>query len=332
MIGMAKRAINEVIEDIYPDIVMEVKATVQEKVRKHAAVDIGPAIPWYAFHRRFRALVLYHMAPFDKDGWYLKRDPLWWLMTLIASFPFFCVRPAFFLLVLVFIVAGRPGPDEFQLVKFIQKFKGFQFLSGGVIKAIVGAVEYFMCVTPELTKGDDSLGLKHTCTTHGPGQEENFFFQIATFGCNMLLVWVAFFALRCSKRLGSVEFKHNLQKKETTEVEVKSKKKKGSTGKHGGRLQSMLYYDFFCALVCIGLLFFLNETTEVRGGDSSTKWDNWQFRANMFWMQVLYSLLSFPFVIFQIPIVFSVLTHAKPTGYSPNGRCVRTQLSEEYKA
>ena len=234
-------------------------------------------------------------------------------------------------------------------MKFIQKFKGFQFISGGVVTAVLGAVKYFICIsapsTSIVTTGASPLDIKtHTCDTNGPGQGENFGFQLATFTANILLVWFAFFFLPCSKKLGVVKFKHSLRTKDNNtandqsgEVEVKGgKRKKLSSARAGGRLRSLLYYDFFCAIVCVGLLFVLNETTsvdDVTAVNSTTEvkfWDNWQIRANMFWMQVLYSLLSFPFVVFQIPVVFSILTHAKPTGYSPNGLCVRTKLSEEY--
>jgi len=42
----------------------------------------------------------------------------------------------------------------------------------------------------------------------------------------------------------------------------------------------------------------------------------------MFWTTVIYSLLSFPFVFFSLPILKKILTHAEPTGFAPNGECV----------
>ena len=60
-------------------------------------------------------------------------------------------------------------------------------------------------------------------------------------------------------------------------------------------------------------------------------WENWQFQANLFWATIVYSCLSFPFLVFSVPLLSQALTHAKPTGFSPNGVCIRKFLSEEYR-
>lgn len=42
----------------------------------------------------------------------------------------------------------------------------------------------------------------------------------------------------------------------------------------------------------------------------------------------LYGILSFPFLIFNVPIFLNLLTHSKSTAYDSNGNCVppRTEI------
>ena len=62
-------------------------------------------------------------------------------------------------------------------------------------------------------------------------------------------------------------------------------------------------------------------------------------RAALFWVRVLYGLLSLPFFVFTLPLLFEALTNSRPTGYNKHGKCVRaltareraTKLAEEKK-
>ena len=44
---------------------------------------------------------------------------------------------------------------------------------------------------------------------------------------------------------------------------------------------------------------------------------------------MLYGLLSLPFFLFALPLLFEVLTHARATGYDEYGRCVRVLSARE---
>ena len=59
--------------------------------------------------------------------------------------------------------------------------------------------------------------------------------------------------------------------------------------------------------------------------------EDYQMRAALFWCRVLYGLLSLPFFLFTLPLVFEALTHSRPTGYDAEGACVR-QLSARERA
>eukprot|EP00392_Amoebophrya_sp_AT5.2_P000921 g923.t1 len=50
---------------------------------------------------------------------------------------------------------------------------------------------------------------------------------------------------------------------------------------------------------------------------------------DIFWGKVLYSLLSFPFLLFTVPGLSRLLTHGIPTGYARNGYVRAAELRED---
>merc|ERR1711920_194047 len=107
-------------------------------------------------------------------------------------------------------------------------------------------------------------------------------------------------------------------------------------------MRKLLHYDMgaffvsFVFLIVISVLTYgnmeaTNTTPNGTNATASTAFDQHvimnvlrseQFNANVFWSKALYALLSFPFVIFVIPVVATVLTHSYPTGYNEHGACV----------
>ena len=61
---------------------------------------------------------------------------------------------------------------------------------------------------------------------------------------------------------------------------------------------------------------------------------SWKASACLFWVRVLYSLTTVPFFLFTLPVLSTVLTHAKPTGFNRFGSCVpfKVQPREEKSA
>jgi hypothetical protein len=45
----------------------------------------------------------------------------------------------------------------------------------------------------------------------------------------------------------------------------------------------------------------------------------WRFKATLYWLRTLYGLLSLPFVLFKLPLMGSLLTPSRATGYDPAG-------------
>merc|ERR1711974_126480 len=86
--------------------------------------------------------------------------PTWWIMKVVPMIPWGGIVPGVFLFLFIMIDKG----DEFQLVQFILRFKGTQFISHGLIKSILGFVTYYTCNTAYHPDLDE-----HTCELNGPG-------------------------------------------------------------------------------------------------------------------------------------------------------------------
>ena len=124
-------------------------------------------------------------------------------------------------------------------------------------------------------------------------------------------------------------------------------------------MRKLLYWDLFWWLRCVALLFcgvYLSEysnelgddTTMCHTGDGTTTWfiegnstsstptellftskddivtllNHWQFKDTFYWIQVIYSFTTFPFICWMIPILKNFVSHAHPTGYTKYGQCV----------
>jgi len=133
-------------------------------------------------------------------------------------------------------------------------------------------------------------------------------------------IWIAFSLLPYSKKKGGTVILRPDQTQEEEDFEPcccgTMKRYQG----RGGRLRHFVYYDtitFFLVLAFVAAAAFLFHTSVLDEGFSQ-----WQFKADLYWAKTIYGLLSIPFVVFRLPIVFTLLTHAKPTGYSENGKTV----------
>jgi len=49
---------------------------------------------------------------------------------------------------------------------------------------------------------------------------------------------------------------------------------------------------------------------------------NWQLLTSFYWLRTIYGLLALPFVLFKLPIMGSLLTPTKGTGYNKYGKTV----------
>lgn len=298
------RSLRWLIDGIFHDLKVEARKGLRDQALKKAEDDQTdvqkPCIctPW-----GFRAFFLHHFLPYDRSIWGKIRDPVFLIFSLIILFPRFAVRQTFFAFLLFLITVPWP-PDEYQLTNFILRFKGTQFITGGVLASLGTMLEMETC---------ERRGW--LCPALGP---KPFIFQLAELLGNVVLVWVAFLLLPFSKKYGLSKFVA-----ENHLVEERSEKSREMQlcccfgvkvhEDRGGRLAYLLRYDAFAVAFCMavfGFLCWLWESPEM----------------SMFWAETAYGYLSFPFALFMLPGLDRVLTHTEPTGFNEAGKCVELKI------
>ena len=88
---------------------------------------------------RFRAWVLYTLAPFDRSLWACTKDPLWWGLHALGATP--VLGQLWW--VVVFLMHDRR--DEGRVADFIVTFESSSFLSVGMYALVSGAATLLAC-------------------------------------------------------------------------------------------------------------------------------------------------------------------------------------------
>jgi hypothetical protein len=304
-----------IIEDIVPDIKEEVVYSVVGKVHGGLTGNDRGAVPVESLASRscgarfcgcLRGLLLYHWQPYDQQSCSKCADVWYWVLLLIAICPFYGAQQIFHLL--LFLLIDRS--DEFQLCKYILDFKGLQALTLGVFGCIYGASRYAYCVNNKPL----------SCDIDGPGAYPAFYYELILFGAHLVLCWFAFMLLPCSEKKGEV-----------THTGARARAAAGTDepecggccghlfnchGGRGGRLRRWLFFDtliFVLAGALVGALVAMYPHLLTAEG-------NGQLRQLLFWAKVAYGLLSAPYMLFLLPLVSQLATHARPTGYDKHGR------------
>ena len=312
------RAIHGVVDDVVPDVKAEI---VDQVLRRDVLpVDVGePSAAWNVLGK-LRNWILYVLYPYDRTIWDQLRDPAWYVLMLILAFPRFGVHVVAWCIILV-VMDKR---DEYRLIDFILTFKGFQFFSMGFLQLFMGAARFYACIHGTADCIDVTAVLE-------PWEMAAFVFQ-------MVLVWVAFLLLPCSEKRGGRQYRKPLAHEEAEEEERSCCCCCVRYGQRGGSLPSWMLYEFFLVLLVAGAcVLAVLYTDDVDGPislvdpdtglEASNDW--WYLRSNLYWIRCLYGLLSLPFLVFRLPLMMSVLTKAKETGYTRNGKCVRILLKRE---
>ena len=183
---------------------------------RHQAEAPSEPIEWC------RATLLHAMEPCDLSFFGRIRNPLYAAIFMLFLFPLFGVdsimviiywlcqkkgaatTPAPTFMVCLSLHYGRaplepllshvlPLPrgavDEFQLVNFIIKSKGLQFITGGLIGGALGFVKLFRCSTTQDVDGPKG------CEHKAPGVTKFFRFQFSLLLVRSMLVWITFILL-----------------------------------------------------------------------------------------------------------------------------------------
>lgn len=307
-----RRALAHALRLFFADVEIEAKRALLGLLAHRRAPPLEPPAPRGCVPRALhglRSLLLYNLLPYDRSVWRQLRSPLFWLLKGLSLFPLYGVQPAFFLL--LFALIDRS--DEHQLVAFILQFKGSQFASVGALSTLLGAGWYFWagCGTP--------LPLQLWSAALLLGQ--------------VLTVLLALALLPRSHDKGRAPDGPDTQRKAgaaPTEglpaAEEAGARPNGCCGRsqerRGGRLLPLGAYEALCALGCASLV-----AASYLGGDPPDR-----SAEVLFWARALYGLLALPFALFVLPVLGSLLTHARPTGYDPHGRCVPVLPPAEMRA
>jgi len=305
-----KRAIKGLVEEFMPDIREEILSVVYSVLRKEIEINYGdpPSFCPNPF-APIQAFILYNFMPYDQSIWQQLKNPWFYIISFAAFVPIYAIGQIFWLIIFLFMDKN----DEFQLCNFIIQFKGTQFISLGIINTLIGAARYYYCTTVS------------DCNSYAPEIE---FWEAAIFAIQVIVVWYTFMLLPYSEKKGGLLIKPLKGEKMPTRTIS------GCCGikrypRRGGRLAFWLIYDtiiFIIVLALIALSTFLRNK-QLQAGIYSAN----ALKTDLFWAKTLYGLFSFPFLIFLVPLLATLLTHAKTTGYAPSGKCVPLLSAKQHK-
>lgn len=299
-----------------------------------------------------RAFTLHHFLPHDRSVFGKMKDPVWWVFTITSAITIFGVRPLFLTIVLLMLCMPGP-PDEYQLTQFIVMLKGSQFFTIGFLQTLVACWSYYYCATWR------TGSLQRCVREYGPGSGDFMIFAVADYLMNCLLCWIAFWTLPYCVQHHARKFMVTPKRKPEGDTVQHAGSATSLAGKdgaasddddekaqrgrccggrrrdhtRGGRLRTLFYYDIIVFMVVLGgavLLTILSGFDVGRGVGRGAKregvWNDPQIKANIFLARITYSLFMFPFAVFSIPVLSTVLTHCDPTGFNRRGLCVIFQL------
>lgn len=321
----------------------------------------GEPYPWV--WRWARARFLHATQPADTTLYQNLREAGPLILTVISLYPPTSVP--LFLVTLIFI----NKTDEFQLVNFILKFKGAQFLSAGMKL-------FFSCFKNVAVNGEE-LGITHLppgmCVIDAPGPSK--WHLLIMEPIRLVLLYFAAYLLYKKGGYGGVNEIKALEEARTDaadgcldgEVDKKvlkelskeargqrhsgkdghratspvlsgereeitfeakilaigaARRKHGADVAHGFMLPSFLFYDA-CVVGFLTLSFGLALW--------SVEEPPWMLWTCAYYFRLIYSVLSFPFLIFLVPIVGPSLHHAKPTAYDKQGMLVPKLTTAQIK-
>lgn len=308
MCGSVKRLKDDLIDEFYPDLKDEIMFMLKMQVSQpYLDLEDPPRrCCLIQFLYSFRAWVLYTLDPVDRSIWYNMKTFSWWFLQLFQAFPFYGVQ-TFFLLFYFLLMCKT---DEYQLVNYIVSFKKLQFLTMGCMNGLIAYIIYFFCIST--SRGMNDVEGVNACSAKGDSDVFHYWIEVGTFGLKILLVWLSYFLLPYSERKGQVSFRIQSDvEKQKDEVE---KKKCYCFRSGGGRLSKLMIWEFFTVLIVVGifliLYFFVIKNEKV------------SMRESIYFCQIMYGLLSFPFLVFSIPMMTVILTKSRETTYDSFGRCV----------
>jgi len=323
------KSINRIWPDVREEIMWEVQVMIDGNETKYEQEKNNKPGP-----NCLLAFLRYRLFPYDRGIWQCCRDPVFVVVNILCYVPPYGIWAWMFLM--IFLIIDKK--DEYQLVYFILYFKGCQFFSWGIIKGLVGFLQYFSCVTfpnlSEVASGKQEPDPSR-CMTNGPGMKEEYFILVGSWLLPLVLVWICMLLLSGAEEKGRSKLKilddeaateraasrtSSVYPSPSTDSKGEAKKQREANKKSGGYLQSMLIFDLVIFVLCVGMLCIIvaNQPHVNTTGDQiqailNAQDDDWQVKQTFYCCQFIYGLFSVVFVPFNLPFLSAVLTH------SPNG-------------
>ena len=276
--------------------------------------------------------------------WQVFQSPSFWTVLVLTVLPLYGI--SVYTNVLLFAFIERT--DEFQLVSFICRFKAIQFVVQGLLPALFISAKHVACL-----EGQTNL-LPDSCTAVPSYIVAELLVEPLRVG----VVWLAYGLLACGHAHGGAAQRAALEMRRLDVADGaldgvmsgRSRSGRAASGtaygggisksqmrsahraalnalgaaassvRSGGALPYFMLYD-----VCVTLLIMLVLCgVIVNGGllsrlDASGQPSLWLFWENVALAREVHALLSFPFVVFLMPMTLQLLTHVQPTGYDKSG-------------
>ncbi|KAL4470316.1 hypothetical protein ABPG74_011927 [Tetrahymena malaccensis] len=353
MFKSIKQVIHDMIDDIWPSIEESIKDALKPEGYQRMPINIveeKPKVfclfyPWYLL----KSWYLYTTTAYNRTIWQKIRRFSWWFILLINLFPLYGVSS--FLYGFYFLLIDKQ--DEWQLLLYIVSFKKMQFFSVGVTGSLLGYALFFFCST---INDYDSISDYYKCKNNGPGSKINIISDIVGFLLQIVLCWIAYLFLPCSKQKGQILYatmKKNFQNKELLENIRKSEldqsnlqNKSVIDEQNETKIYNINYNnsqiqieddqnqdtDFCCLklsqrkggrikffMIYDIFIFAICLTLIILAlifYDDTEDWQKYQF---VYLMKTTYGFFNFPWLVFVFPPMMKLLTKAKETGYDRYG-------------
>lgn len=298
MPDVVKNVISGAIDIVWTDVAEEMMHALQGTLSPDVPYEPVEATPCFPNPVAYiRSAILYRLFSFNLTLWAKIRHPLFWLLTLIGYVPVYGVPPAWFLFQLVLI----DKQDEYSLITLILNIKAAQ-LFVGLAHLLIGVFQFYFCAN----------SLTSSCYLSGPGSTPLLYEESYIFCGFFVLGWVVFAFVPFSTKKG---IHHVIE-----DPHYNADNRRFCGG------QTVLFWfmlwDLVTFLTTTGLFIWTSQS-------SSRISNEWLLKSDLYCLQTIYELLSFPFFFISFPIVRNVIMHLRATGYNQNGECV--PLKVEYR-
>ncbi|KAL4446868.1 hypothetical protein ABPG74_014840 [Tetrahymena malaccensis] len=360
--------VEEVVEENWPVLEEEVQYQLRIRTDYPYSNQVIPNLPWYKWIPwKIRSTIQYSVMPHNKTLGQSIKNPLWLIQTIASLCPFYGVSSFYF--IFLFLIIDKS--DEYQLINFILSFKRFQFFAIGLIGGFVGFYLYFYCVdqTKHFNMSVQQNCHENGPGSLIHVRIDLISFGIHLILTWIVLFFLPFSEQKGQLRFRIADKEYQKEKEKIgkekekrkkereklvkkIEEKVQKKKKKGENAQfsdfveeynlkqyddldsqeeekkccvwdRGGHMKFLIIWDIVMFSLSFSF-FYYNFQKEDRTNFEEAK-------GTIYFSKWLYAILSFPFLLFSIPLISSLLSRARPTAYDEFGNTVPVLGEIDYK-